>query len=168
MKRILSLLIIVPALVVGGCEDDWPEPPAQPAVEQTTPQPPAPVAQPAAPQQLAAPGTPIVADSAARPQADVVREKAERGMGKKGQGYGGGIITQPISTFFQTQDRILLLQIQHSMNNYKALNGRFPKDLDEFMDEIVKPLGKQLPELPEGHRYIYDPEKGELLVERPG
>ena len=89
-------------------------------------------------------------------------------MGAKGQGYGGGIITQPISTYFQTRDRIAFeAQIPHGMKMYKAMNGRFPKDLDEFMDKIVKPAGIQLPSLPEGHRYVYDPKKGELQVERP-
>lgn len=178
MKRIFSLLLIVPAIFAAGCLDDWPEQPAAPAPQQTAEQPPAPQEQPAdvqpenaAPQQeqLAAPNTTIVEGSAAQPEAGMVREKAERGMGKKGQGYGGGIITQPISTYFQTRDRVAFsVQIPHEMNLFKATNDRYPKDLDEFMNKIIKPAGIQLPELPDGHRYVYDPEKGELLVERPG
>ena len=171
MKRELLGLTIVLALAASGCEEVAPpqngQQPAQPAAP-----PQAAAQQVAPPQQVAAPGTtiaegPLAKDNIDQPAAGTVREKARRGMGKKGQGYGGGIITQPISTYFQTRDRIALQQITHSMKIYKAMNERYPKDLDEFMDKIIKPAGIDLPTLPDGHRYVYDPKKGELLVERP-
>ena len=164
MRHEFSGITIVLALLLSGCEEDAQQAPTQPpapAVQQ-------PAAQVQPPHQMAAPGTPIVEGSAAQPAPGMVMQKAERGMGKKGQGYGGGIITQPISTYFQTRDRIAFsVQIPHQMNMFKAMNNRNPKDLDEYMKQIIKPLGVQLPELPEGHRYVYDPKSGELLVERP-
>ena len=158
MRREFLGLAVVLTLAASGCEEVSPPQNAQPPV----------VVQPAAPpQRIAAPDTTIAEGSADRPVAGAVREKARRGMGKKGQGYGGGIITQPISTYFQTRDRIALQQIIHEMKIYKAMNGHYPKNLDEFMDKIIKPARIKLPTLPEGQRYIYDPKKGELLVERP-
>ena len=179
MRREFLGLTILLALTASGCEEVAPPPQnTQPPAVQTPPAAdPQTAAQQAAPPQQApaqqaAPGTtiiegPLAKDNIDRLAAGTVREKARRGMGKKGQGYGGGIVTQPISTYFQTRDRIALQQITHSMNIYKAMNGRYPKDLDEFMEKIIKPAGKDLPTLPDGHRYVYDPKKGELLVERP-
>ena len=180
MRREFLGLTILLALVTSGCEEVGPPPQdSQPAVQTPAAQPAVqPVAaQQAAPPQQAAPDTAIIEtieeDPFAKanneqPAASTAREKARRGMGKKGQGYGGGIITQPIATYFQTRDRIAFaVQIPHSMKLYKAMNGRYPKDLDEFMDKIIRLAGIDLPELPDGHRYVYDPKKGELLVERP-
>ena len=185
MRREFLGLAILLALVTSGCEEVAPPPQdTQPAAQPATAQPPQTAAQqtapaqqaPAqqAPAQQAAPGTAIIEEdpfakaNSEQPDAGTVREKARRGMGKKGQGYGGGIITQPIATYFQTRDRIAFaVQIPHSMKLYKAMNGRYPKDLDEFMDKIIRLAGIDLPELPDGHRYVYDPKKGELLVERP-
>ena len=184
MRREFLGLTILLALVTSGCEEVAPppqntQPPTvqpQAALPETAGQQATPPQQAAAqqsPSQQAAPGTNIIEDpfekaNSEQPAAGTVREKARRGMGKKGQGYGGGIITQPIATYFHTRDRIAFsVQIPHSMKLYKAMNGRYPKDLDEFMDKIIKPAGIDLPELPDGHRYVYDPKKGELLVERP-
>ena len=38
---------------------------------------------------------------------------------------------------------------------------------EEFMREIIKNGGIKLPELPRGQRYVYDPKRGELMVEKP-
>jgi hypothetical protein len=49
---------------------------------------------------------------------------------------------------------------------YKGLNGSNPKTHDEFMSKIIQENNIQLPELPPGDKYVYDPEKGELMVEK--
>ena len=101
------------------------------------------------------------------PQDNTVREKAEVGAGRKGH-YSTGIITTPLSTYWRAQERITYdAQIPHAMRLYKATNGRYPKDMEEFTRAILQPARIELPELPENHRYVYDPEKGELLVEHP-
>ena len=53
------------------------------------------------------------------------------------------------------------------MRMYKAEKGFLPKTHDVFMKEIIGANSIELPELPEGERYIYDSEQGELMVERP-
>ena len=59
------------------------------------------------------------------------------------------------------------VQVPHALNLYKATNGHFPKTQEDFVREILEPNGIKLPELPEGHFYVYDPDKGELQVARP-
>lgn len=103
------------------------------------------------------------------------RIAAQAGVGKKGQGYGGGIITEPISAYFKTRDRMAFgIQIPHAMKLFQAEHNRYPKDMAEFERVILQPAQIVLPELPEGHKYVFDPTQvdianGEtgLMVERP-
>ena len=50
---------------------------------------------------------------------------------------------------------------------FKATEGRAPKTHEEFMERIIKAGTIKLPELPEGHRYRYDPQTEQLMVEQP-
>ena len=93
-------------------------------------------------------------------------KKAEAGVGKKGRGYGGGILTEPIHVKFLTEQRIIFeIQIPSAMKNYKALNDRAPRTHEEFMKVIIKENQISLPPLPPGDRYVYVPETEELMVE---
>ena len=98
---------------------------------------------------------------------DVERQVAEVGVGKKGRGYGGGVVSEPIRAMFRTEQRLQLMNMDRAMKMYKAEKGYSPKTHDIFMDKIIKANGIELPELPEGERYVYDPEQAELMVERP-
>ncbi len=94
-------------------------------------------------------------------------KKAKAGDGVKGSGYGGGIITEPVSVYFKARQKITYdVQIPHGLKNFRALHDRYPKDLKEFTEQILKPARIKLPELPAGRVYVYDPKKGELLVGR--
>lgn len=99
--------------------------------------------------------------------------KAAVGVGKQGRSLDdvdgvGGIIAQPAKTLFATKERIAFeIQIPHALELYKALQGRAPRNHDEFMREIIKANNIKLPALPDGHEYKYDPETAELMVERP-
>lgn len=95
------------------------------------------------------------------------REVAQVGYGKQGRKYGGGIITEPVSQYFKQRDRLELIKIQSAVNLYKGEHGYFPKTHEEFMSKIIEPNGISLPELPEGQRYAYDAETGQLMVEKP-
>ncbi|MBN2476730.1 MAG: hypothetical protein JXB62_19120 [Pirellulales bacterium] len=87
-------------------------------------------------------------------------------VGRKGRGYGGGIITQPISTYFTVKDRIVMLQVEDSLKMFKAEHGRGPKSHEEFMEKVIEANSIRLPELfRQDDRYVYDPEKGVLMVE---
>ena len=97
--------------------------------------------------------------------------KAEGGVGKRGQGYGGGIITEPVRQYFVLQDRIKFLNMQNTLKNYRAEhNNQNPPTIQEFVDQILTPTGVILPELSPGQFYVYDPSAkaldGVLLVDQ--
>lgn len=154
---------MAPAPPASARKSEAPEP-DKPTTE--TPGPPAPRARQEA---RAAEGRPQMG---AMPPAEesgqlVVREKAEVGMGKKGH-YSPGFITTPLSTFWRTKEMVAYrIQVPQALKLYRGMHGYYPKTQEEFEQQILKPNGITLPELPEDHRYVYDPEKGELLVERP-
>ena len=102
--------------------------------------------------------------TAAQTPPDANRKKAEVGVGIKGQGYGGGIITEPIRARFRIADRINFDAIKHDMDLFKALHDRAPKSHEEFMKEIIKAGQRELPELPAGEKYLYDPKDEELWI----
>lgn len=114
----------------------------------------------------AIPGLPVA--GAAPQQANMVQEKAQAGVTGKGNYGGPGIVTTPISTYFQAKERIIFeIQIPGAMNLYAADKGYKPKTQEDFMRDIIQANMIKLPELPAGHKYVYDPQKGELMVEHP-
>jgi hypothetical protein len=60
--------------------------------------------------------------------------------------------------------RSSVLSIQHSMDLYYASNERYPKDLDEFMTEIIMPNSIALPQLPPYQKYGYDAKDHKLII----
>ena len=95
------------------------------------------------------------------------REEAKVGVGEKGRSYGGGIITEPASQYWKAKERIAFnIQIPKALQLFKATNGSAPKSHDEFMEKIIKAGRIELPKLPPGRRYIYDPKTEKLMVER--
>jgi len=88
-------------------------------------------------------------------------------VGKKGRGYGAGMITTPIAAYFSIRERLAFDQVTHAMDLYKATNEHAPKSHEEFMEKIIKENGVKLPQLPAGERYLYDPKTEQLMVERP-
>ena len=50
--------------------------------------------------------------------------------------------------------------IQREINQYHALEGRYPASLDE----LAEYRDEELPDPPEGYRYHYDPDTGELQL----
>jgi hypothetical protein len=61
------------------------------------------------------------------------------------------------------------IMVPQALQLYAATEGNYPKTHQEFWEKVIvaNQLETQLPQLPEGHRYVYDPEKKELMVERP-
>lgn len=114
----------------------------------------------------AIPGLPI--PGATPPQPNKVQEKAQAGVTGKGDYGGPGIVTTPISTYFQAKERIIFeIQIPGAMNFYVAEKGYKPKTQEDFMRDIIQANMIRLPELPAGHKYVYNPQQGELMVEHP-
>jgi hypothetical protein len=169
MKRIEIWSLIFAMLPLAGCEEA-PTPVKAPQTSQSAGGPSAPL--PAAP----LPAKPVVkvdtsdaatSDPAAGDAAED-REKAQTGVGQKGSGYGGGVITEPVRQYFRAQEAITFsIQIPEGMKLFQAEHNRYPKDWKEFEREILKPADIVLPDLPPGDKYVYDAKEHELMVEHP-
>jgi hypothetical protein len=97
------------------------------------------------------------------------RRVAQVGDGKKGQGYGGGPISEPARQYFRIRERIVFaVQIPEAIKLYKAMNGKAPKTHDEFIEKIINENSIRLPQLRDGETYVYDPDEEELMIERSG
>ena len=114
----------------------------------------------------AVPSATAVASAEARP--GTVREKAGVGATGKRPSESRPIIT-PVGAFFSAAERVVFeLQIPQAMKLYQAMHeDKKPATHEEFMREIIEKNSIKLLELPAGHRYVYDPKSGELLVEMP-
>ncbi len=122
---------------------------------------------------------PVVEESADSPPAEpspleqppaeqpTVREVAEPGVGVRGATLEHNIIQGPAKAYFQVRERTAFLQVEQALNLFRGLEGRLPQSHEEFMEKVIQANGIQLPELPAGARYVWDPQKGELMVERP-
>jgi hypothetical protein len=75
-------------------------------------------------------------------------------------------ITAPLSAYGPIMERIATTEITYAVKIFHAENERYPKDLDEFMEKIVKANNIRLPVLPYKGRYEYDVEKHELMIVR--
>jgi len=98
------------------------------------------------------------------------RVKAEKGVGVKGRSLDqhAGVLVTPAKAYFSVRERAVFdIQIPEAIKLFKATNGNGPKTHEEFMAQIVDANQIHLPELPAGQKYVYDPEKEELQVERP-
>ena len=79
-----------------------------------------------------------------------------------------GPVVEPLKSLVATKERLAFdVQLKHAMDLYRATHGRLPQSHDEFMMQIVAFNKIKLPVLPEGHKYLFDPQRGELMVERP-
>lgn len=166
MKKLIvpCLLVFIPcALFMNGCDLAQPlNTEEQPVVQNAPPQENVPPVE-APPQQQESPND----------EDNTVTVKAEVGLGARGH-YGTPtgnnpmeIVTVPISTLFRTQERLVLQQVEHAMNLYKAEHGRGPASHAEFMDQIIRANNLRLPQLPPNQEYVFDPRDGELKVRKP-
>jgi len=163
-----------PAPDVAASQPAEPSPPTEapsaPAVQPLPPSPP-PTLAPATGPELAPPAqaTPAAVPGPT-PAADMERVKAEKGVGVKGRSLDEheGVLVTPAKAYFSVRERAVFeMQIPQALKLFKATNGNGPKTHEEFMAQIIDANQIQLPELPAGQRYVYDPEKEELQVERP-
>lgn len=115
-------------------------------------------------------GVPEPAPQAGPEATPVAAQKATAGVGKQGQSLNDNegvakIISGPAATLFKVKQRLIFdVQIPQALQMFQASEGRMPKDHDEFMTKIVEFNRLQLPELPAGNVYRFNPEAGELWV----
>lgn len=104
------------------------------------------------------------------PATDMERVKAERGVAAAGRSLDEhqGMLVTPAKAYFSVRERAVFdIQVPEALKLFKATNGNGPRSHDEFMAQIIQANQIQLPELPDGQRYVYDPETEQLMVERP-
>jgi len=98
----------------------------------------------------------------------IVVGPAQVGSGAKGRGYGMGPIATPAAAYFAARERITFeIQVPHALQLYKASNGSAPKTHQEFEQKILRENKIQLPDLPPGMYYQYDPALEQLMVMKP-
>ncbi len=100
------------------------------------------------------------------------RVKAGKGVGLKGRSldeYEGVYVTSA-KAFFAAKERIFFeIEFKANYDRWIILEDKVPQDFDELKSRFLDPLGlsKNLPVLPPGHKYIWNPMTQELEVERP-
>jgi hypothetical protein len=155
-RRVWLLAVVLPGcLVLLGCEP--PPPVAQNNAASPAPPPPPGAAVP-----------PPATETPPPPETETV--KAEQGVGIKGRSLDEyeGVVVTPVKTLFAVKENLVFTnQIPKALQLFNATEGRNPMSHEEFMEKIVQANNIRLPELAEGHRYLYDPTTNELMVERP-
>ena len=148
-RLFVGILLVLPAILSVGCQGDSSVTSGTAASDSTT------------------------SDASARADtatAEAIAQKAVAGVGKQGQmlekhSDAQKIISGPALALFRVKQKVVFeIQIPQALQTFKALEGRMPKDHDEFMTKIVDAYHLKLPELPEGSVYRYNVEKGELWV----
>ncbi|WP_164104183.1 hypothetical protein [Candidatus Laterigemmans baculatus] len=146
---LLSLGVVAGATI--GCVPEMPPDPQEP------------------PAEASAVPAPDAAPEAAAPAVEQPR-RAEVGVGRQGRSLDdetgvGRVIAQPAVSLFAVRERAVFdIQIPKAMQLFEATEGRKPKSHEEFMQRIIAANQIQLPELPTGSEYRYEPDKGELWV----
>lgn len=175
-QQILLPLGLLGALALSGCGGS--DPPSSSgtdnSVATSTPQ--QPVTSPST--GAAGPPKPVGDVSMPEPDPSKIQQKppsqdpntyvaaTPENVGTKGKGYGGGIVTEPISQYFQLRDKVKLLELKSRIQSYEIEHGRKPQSHEEFVSGVLNAgLTKfELPSLPPGREYVWDAEKGELMV----
>jgi hypothetical protein len=73
-------------------------------------------------------------------------------------------ITLPGNAYVTMVGRSAILNIEHTVDLWRAENDRYPKDYQEFMDEIIKKYNIALPKLPHYQEYGYDAKEHKLII----
>ena len=179
MRSLISFLALgLSFMLFAGCDAPGPTAKTTPTVAAAPPGPPGPPAPPPPPAEphasigVLAPPDDVAADAAAPGEFGTEVIEAGVGVGLKGRSLDEheGIYVTPAKTLFTAKEKIAFeIEIPHAIQLYAALDGdgQGPKTHEEFMEKIVEANKIKLPLLPPGHKYLYDPEKQQLMVERP-
>jgi hypothetical protein len=103
---------------------------------------------------------------------NVERVKAEKGVGIQGRSLDQyeGVVVTPVKTLFAARERAFFeIEFPGNYRTWRASEDKAPKDFDDLKARFLDPLGltAKMPKLPAGHKYVWDAEKEELMVERP-
>lgn len=76
----------------------------------------------------------------------------------------GGYVGTTVKAGFYAKYQLMIQSIDHDLQIYSAAQGldiTYPKSHEQFMKEIIEPMGVALPELDAPVEYIFVPEQGE-------
>ena len=74
------------------------------------------------------------------------------------------LVTGAAGAYGPAVQKISNIQIVQAVNLFNAAEGRYPKDHEEFMTEVIKKNNIRLAMLPHGSIYKYDVENHALVV----
>jgi len=72
--------------------------------------------------------------------------------------------TGPLNAYGPALEKTFKPMIKHHVEAFRAIEGRYPKDYNEFMEKIIKENSIKLPVLPGSKRWVYDDKAHELKV----
>jgi hypothetical protein len=147
-RRLVRLILGACALAFAGCEDEPRHPIAKPEAPSKQQEDPAPIF---------GERTQKVVDAAPALQKGDAKVASTKITAKDP-------ITLVGNAYVTSIGRIAVLAIEDAVNKYHAANDRYPKDLDEFMTEIIKANNISLPKLPYYQEYSYDQKEHKLVV----
>jgi hypothetical protein len=171
--------------IVAGCEETQqtaatPATSIAPPVVENASQPAATATPPVSPPVVPPVVPPVTPPSStgnsetANPPATAERTVAEVGVGAKGRYSSNDYVSTVVGAYFGIQQRLAFDQAQRGLNDFKTLNGDYPKTHEQYWKEVIEANLITLPELPDGEEYYYDYEaakrtSGEeaLFVVRP-
>jgi len=179
---ILALLL---GIVLSGCEPPKPSanaPGAAAPTAPTAPQAPTPPALPpetkfgvfagdvndlAARPAASQPVQPVPAPPPTNPNTE--RIKAQAGVGAQGRSLDqhSGLVVTPVKAFFAAKERIAFEQAFYGQYRLYRATEDPPKDFAGLKAKVLDPYQIKLPQLPPGHKYVWDAATEELQVERP-
>lgn len=103
------------------------------------------------------PNTGGSSENSASPPADAGdRTVAKVGVGAKGRYDSNDYVSTVVGAYFGIQQRLAFDQAQRGLNDFKTLNGDYPKTHEQYWKEVIEANLISLPELPEGEEYYYD------------
>ena len=82
------------------------------------------------------------------------------------ENFGNDPVTAPLAVFLNVRDRPEMLRMEQAVRDFEVLEGRFPTDLDEFMERIVRENEIELPPVQPGYELDYLPDEGKLIQRR--
>lgn len=156
MLRLLSFALLVVALG-GGCGPEADAYTAKPVVHESK------VEEQPHPKPVAE----VVERAAANGPVQYIREPARAGISDLSK-YDKNIATTPLTAAFSINQQLVFeASIPKALEIFEGTRNRKPNSHQEFMREIITKSNIRLPPLPPDYRYVYDPERGELMVEYP-
>jgi len=100
-------------------------------------------------------------------EVEMVRVPARAGVTDKGK-YDPTIVGTPLTAHFSLKEQLLFeVAIPKALTLFEQSRNRKVASQQEFMQEIIGKSNIRMPPLPPQYRYVYDPERGELMVEMP-